>query len=270
MLGFCSFQSGSLERAEQETPRFTGVLMKSRKMKIGELNFNTKKSAIEFYRSILNKYDANTSVDDEDFSYLVDLLNYNSDKNGIAVNEENTAEIEDNELLEEVDDIFVDYHPVYKKVKCFYAVFGEEEWLFSYLLAINGNLSDEKKFYISCRNSIKETLRNFKIEMFKNKPVKCAITKNTLKWENCQVDHKAPLTFSVIVKTFLKSKNIEVADIDLSYEGSIWQFSDKQFEGEFVEYHNKVALLRIISSEENQKLASKARIKPTKNDFTLS
>ena len=36
-------------------------------MKIGELNFNTKKAAIEFYRNILNKYDANTSVDDEDF-----------------------------------------------------------------------------------------------------------------------------------------------------------------------------------------------------------
>jgi hypothetical protein len=77
------------------------------------------------------------------------------------------------------------------------------------------------------------------------------------------------MTFSVIVKTFLKSKSIEVADIDLSYEGSIWHFSDKQFESEFVECHNKVALLRIISSEENQKLASKARIKPTKNDFKL-
>jgi hypothetical protein len=146
---------------------FTGVLMKSRKMKIGELNFNTKKSAIEFYRSILNKYDANTSVDDEDFSYLIDLLNYNSDNNEIAVNEENKAENEDNELLEEIDDIYVDYHPVYKKVKCFYAVFGEEEWLFSYLLAINGGLSDEKKFYISCRNSVKGILRNFKIEMLK-------------------------------------------------------------------------------------------------------
>ncbi|MCF7988729.1 MAG: DCL family protein [Methylovulum sp.] len=243
--------------------------MKSRKMKIGELNFNTKKAAIEFYRNILNKYDANTSVDDEDFSYLIDLLNYNSDNNETATNEENKAEDEDNESLEEIDDIYVDYHPVYKKVKCFYAVFGEEEWLFSYLLAINGGLSDEKKFYISCRNSVKEILRNFKIEMFKNKPVKCAITKNILDWENCQVDHKAPMTFSVIVKTFLKSNNIEVSDIDLSYEGSIWHFSDKQFETEFVEYHNKVALLRIISSEENQKLASKARIKPTKNDFTV-
>lgn len=172
--------------------------MKSRKIKIGELNFNTKKSAVEFYRAILNKYDVNTSVDEKDFSYLIDLLNYNSDQNEITVNEENKTE-EDNELLEEIDDIYVDYHPLYKKVKCFYAVFGEEKWLFSYLLAINGGLSDERKFYISCRNSVKGILRNFKIEMFKNKPVKCAITKNTLEWENCPSNCTLPKEWSALI-----------------------------------------------------------------------
>lgn len=238
--------------------------MKGHKLKIGEMNFNTKKSAIEFYRNILNKYEANTSISDEDYSYLVDLLNYNSD-----TSEESDLKNKGSELLIEIDDIIVDYHPAYKKTKCFYAIFGEEEWLFSYLLAINGDLSDEKKFYISCRHSIKNILRDFKKKIFENKPVRCAVTKNVLTWENCQVDHKAPMTFSVIVKTFLKSHNIEIMDIGLSYEGSIWQFTDKNFEQAFVEYHNKVALLRVISSKENQKLASKARLKPTKNDFSV-
>ena len=107
-------------------------------------------------------------------------------------------------------------HPVYKKTKCFYVVFGEEKWLFSYLLAINGGLSDEKKFYISCRNSIKTVLHEFKTKIFKNKPVRFAVTKNILTWETCQIDHKAPMTFSVIVKTFIKAKNIEVTDVELS------------------------------------------------------
>jgi hypothetical protein len=53
--------------------------------------------------------------------------------------------------------------------------------------------------------------------------------------------------------TTLKSKNIEVADIYLSYDGHIWHFSDKQFESEFVGYHDKAAFLRIISSEEKSK-----------------
>ena len=113
-------------------------------------------------------------------------------------------------------------------------------------------------------------MREFKTKIFENKPVKCAITKNILTWEACHIDHKAPMTFSVIVKTFLKAKNIEVTDVDLSYENSIWRFSDKEFEREFIEYHNKLALLRVISPEENQKTSSKARLKPTKNDFFLS
>ena len=137
--------------------------MKGHKLKIGEMNFNTKKSAIEFYRNILNKYEANTSISDEDYSYLVDLLNYNSD-----TSEESDLKNKGSELLIEIDDIIVDYHPAYKKTKCFYAIFGEEEWLFSYLLAINGDLSDEKKFYISCRHSIKNILRDFKKKIFEN------------------------------------------------------------------------------------------------------
>jgi len=241
--------------------------MKIRNIKIGALDFKTKKSATEFYRSILNKYEVGSSVDDEDFSYLIDLLNYNSDKNSVLLNEESKDEADDE--LFTLDNIFIDYHPIYKKTKCFYAVFGDEEWLFSYLLAINEDLSDEKKFHIACRNSVKENLRNFKIQMFRNKPVKCAITKKILDWENCHIDHKSPLTFSVIVKTFLTSKNINISDIDLSYENSLWQFSDKQFKSEFVEYHNKVALLRVLSSEENEKRSSMGRIKPTKNDFMI-
>lgn len=244
--------------------------MSGHKLKIGETRFNTKKSAIEFYRGILNKYAPKAFVSDEDFGFLVDLISYNSDETSVEIkNSEMDFADEDGEIFIEIDDIFVDYHPIYKKTKCFYVLFGEEEWLFSYLLAINGDLSDERKFYISCRNSITNTLRNFKIKLFKNKPVKCAVTKSVLTWEDSQVDHKSPMTFSVIVKTFLKSRDIEVADVNLSYESGIWRFSDKIFEQEFVEYHNKVALLRIISSKENQKLASKARLKPTKNDFTI-
>lgn len=67
--------------------------MRGHKLKIGEMNFSTKKSAIEFYRNILSKYEANTSVSDEDYSYLIDLLNYNSD-----ASEENNLENEDGGL----------------------------------------------------------------------------------------------------------------------------------------------------------------------------
>lgn len=241
--------------------------MKKREIEIGERNFKTKKSAIEFYKTILNKYDANMSLDDSDYSAVLDLFNYNPSENNQIEEIESLPEEQSDVLY--IDDIIVDLHPVYKKTKCFYIISDEEKWLFSYLLAINGNLSDEKKFTIACRNAIKNTLHKFKEQLFENKPVKCAITKKTVGWENSHIDHKAPMTFSVIVKTFINSNAINIANIELEYEDSLWSFSDKDFERKFIDYHNKVALLRIISSEENLKISSNARLKPTKNDHVI-
>jgi hypothetical protein len=239
-------------------------------LKIGDITYTSKKAALEFYRKILNKYEVNNSISDLDFSYLIDLFNY-SPFNIKDPLEKDIKNSEDGDnVIFEIDDIVVNYHPIYKKTKCFYFIVDEENWLFSYISAINGSISEEQLFCISCRNAVKEVLRNFKIEMFKKRPVKCAITKKNVEWENCHVDHKSPMTFSVIVKTFLKSFNIEISNIDFSYEDSFWHFNNLDFKNKFIEYHNKVALLRIISSEENLKLAAKARIKPSKNDYILN
>ena len=170
--------------------------MKKREIKIGEREFKTKKSAIEFYRTILNKYDANMSLDDCDFTSVFDLFNYNPSENNQTEEIESFAEEQDDVLY--IDDIMVDLHPSYKKTKCFYIISDEEKWLFSYLLAINGNLSDEKKFTIACRNAIKKTLHKFKEQLFKNKPVKCAITKKTLEWDNSHIDPSGSDTFTEI------------------------------------------------------------------------
>lgn len=242
--------------------------MKKREIEIGERKFKTKKSAREFYRNILNKYDTGMSLDDSDFSAVFDLLNYNPSESIQADEIESLAEEEDDVLY--IEDIIVDLHPIYNKTKCFYIQFEKEKWLFSYLLAINGNLSDEQKFTIACRNAIKKTLHKFKEQLFKNKPVKCAITKKTLEWENSHIDHKAPMTLSVIVKTFINSNAINITDIELEYKDSLWRFSDKDLENKFIDYHDQLALLRIISSEENLKISSAARLKPTKNDHNIN
>jgi len=242
--------------------------VKKPEIEIGERKFKTKKFAIEFYRTILNKYDTGMSLDDFDFSAVLDLFNYNTSENNQIEEIEKLPEEQSDVLY--IDNIIVDLHPVYKKTRCFYIISEEEKWLFSYLLAINGNLSDEKKFAIACRNAIKDTLHKFKEQLFENKPVKCAVTKKTLEWENSHIDHKAPMTFSVIVKTFINSNAINIADIELEYEHSLWGFSDKDFERKFIDYHNKLALLRIISSEENLKISSNARLKPTKNDYNIN
>lgn len=66
------------------------------------------------------------------------------------------------EIGEHVSSIKVDYHPEFKSTKCFYCLHGKEKQLFSYLLAINGRVSDSQRFSKACRNLVAERLREFK------------------------------------------------------------------------------------------------------------
>ena len=231
---------------------------------INDKIFKTKKSALEFYRDILNKYQPGSYLDDGDFSHLVDLVNYRHE-----FSSENLTELEEDGEMMDIDEVFVDYHPIFKKTKCFFIVFGEEVWLFSFVLSINGGLSCESKFYIACRNSVKKVLHGFKEEVFKNKPVKCSISKKSVDWSGCHIDHKSPMTFSVIVKTFIESRKIDIYETELKYEDYLWQFADEDVEKDFSSYHGNLAILRIISAEENLKLSSKGRLKLGKNDHKL-
>ena len=242
---------------------------------IGEMIFTSKTAALSHYKTMLAKYSFGSIVDDEDYSQLIDLANYvTPDKETYSLDESvgvsDRSDEFDDEEVNIVDEIVVDRHPFFRTTKCFYFVYGEDKSIFSYILSINGGYSNEQLFYISCKNSINETLRTYKMEVFRNRPVKCLISNKELEWEECHIDHKSPMTFSVIVRTFLKSNDIDVDNIEYSHEGTVYHFQDDNLSDKFRKYHNSVAILRTISKVENMKLASKARIKPTKNDFSFT
>jgi len=104
---------------------------------------------------------------------------------------------------------------------------------------------------------------------FKNRPVKCVISGEIVEWEECQVDHKSPLTFSVIVKSFIIANNLDIAKIEYTYSNSREKFVDESIAKNFDEFHKNMAVLRIISTKENLKLSGSARVKPTKKDGIL-
>jgi len=230
---------------------------------IGDKVYKTKKSALDYYKSILNKYDFNSDLDDADFEDILSLINYSPTK--VENVENQNSEIEDMVI----NNVYVDSHPMYKRTKCFYIEFGEEVWLFSYILAINGDMSDEKKFYVACRNSIQNYINEFKRNIFKQEKPKCAITSKDLTFQECHIDHKPPMTFSVIVQTFIKANNIKIYDEEIDYINQIWQFNNNKIKSKFINYHNDLAILRIISSKENLKGSKNGRIKPTKNDHNI-
>ncbi|NLN13101.1 MAG: hypothetical protein GX169_02620, partial [Arcobacter skirrowii] len=90
-----------------------------------------------------------------------------------------------------------------------------------------------------------------------------------LEWEDAHIDHKAPLTFSVIVKAFIVSHDIDIDMIEFEEKDGIVTFRDLGISVSFDKFHKNMALLRVVSKNENIKRSSNARIKATKNDFLL-
>jgi Protein of unknown function (DUF3223) len=256
-------------------------------LNIGDKTFSSKSKALAFYKDILNSYDAGEELNKEDYTCVMDLIhrdyineevdyyqseNDDKEENNISLLVQKIREkIQDSEVEtdEHISSIIVDYHPEFRSTKCFFLICGNEKHIFSYRLSLNGDLSDSQRFSNACRNLIAERLRNFKKQRFKNRPVKCAVTNEIVEWEECQIDHKAPLTFSVIVKSFIVSNKIDVSKVEYFCEVTKEQFADQELAERFDIFHKEMAVLRVLSTKENNKLSGGARIKPTKKDGTL-
>lgn len=244
---------------------------------IGDKTFSSKTSAIKFYKEILDKYNFGEILSNEDAKILIAL----------AIKEDGTPEevaefAEDfvadfnedkDESFDRLRGVMVDRHLDFRNTKCFY-FFGDTNEgnfkdIFSYRMAINGLPTDMQTFSRACRFTVHDRIRKFKMQQFKNRPVQCVISGEVVEWEECQVDHKSPLTFSVIVKSFIVANNLDVSKIEYTYSNSREKFVDETIAEKFYEFHKSMAVLRIISTKENLKLSGSARIKPTKKDGIL-
>lgn len=229
---------------------------------IGSKVFESKTKALSHYKEILNSYSAGETLRERDFESVFDLIYKGYDKTDISCYEEETGDT--------VKSIHVREHPEFRNTKCFVIEDGKgETQLFSYILSINGSLSDTKIFSRACRHAVDDRLREFKKDIFKNRPVRCAITNEIVEWEDCQIDHKAPLTFSVIVKSFIISNNIDISSVKYVTDISKEKFSNTDLAERFVRFHSAMAVLRILSTIQNAKLSGAARIKPSAKDGTL-
>lgn len=230
---------------------------------IANQEFPTKKAALQFYQNILTSYEVGSVLNEPDKKFIVNLVYRDFDPEEVECYERETGDY--------IKDVIVDTHPDFKKTKCFYLVEpNDERVIFSYRLAINGGLSNMQKFIRACRHTVQAELREFKKARFSNRPVRCAISGKTVEWEECQIDHKAPLTFSVIVKSFIVSNVLDIDLVEYTYQNSSEFFSSQELSEKFSAFHKGMAILRIVATEENVKLSSKARISPTSKDWEIS
>lgn len=161
------------------------------------------------------------------------------------------------------------HHPNYlqkcgigiKGFKIKYTRFGEKGFIlyrkdnsftdFSYLICIQKpTLSSQIKQ--ACRTAVEKDIINFKKREFGGeKIIECNVSNKKLTFNKSHVDHH-PISFKDIFEMWIVNKTIMKNDLNPTKdnEETIY-FINKKIEKDFRDFHNKIAILRIVSPEIN-------------------
>ncbi|MBN2237801.1 MAG: DCL family protein [Bacteroidales bacterium] len=228
-------------------------------IKIGSKEFVSKKEALNHYKAILNSYDFGETVKKDDFSDIMDLLETHpkvTEKIGVGINMVKIARLKYN-------------------TKSFELVRGDGSTeYFSYTKRINAPKSDFTRFREACRQVIQEDMRKVKIDYFEKYSsmgkVKCQETGESLRYEELNIDHRQPNTFSVIVDRFIELKNLKLNEIEyIQIDGAPNELKDKNLKEEFRLYHKNKANLRIVKKQLNLGRSFQAKIGRQNKDLKI-
>ena len=115
----------------------------------------------------------------------------------------------------------------------------------------------EQEFAEACREAVQPDLDAAKKAHFEQHgnaegKVPCEVTGEMVAIYESHLDHKKPMTFEVIVRTFVAANKLTIRPEMLSISGDaqfVTTFADEDLRQKFREYHNSVADLRIASCE---------------------
>jgi hypothetical protein len=229
-------------------------------IKIGDKEFASKKDALIHYKTILNSYNFGECLSQDDIKDILDLLENHPnviEKIGVGIEDIRIARLKyDTKSFELV------------------RLDGSTEY-FSYTKRINSPKTDFTKFREACRQAIQNDLRNVKLAYFdkfsKKGQVKCQETGELLKYEELNVDHRQPNTFSVIVDRFIEVCKIDIKNIEyLQVDGGSNELADEDLKQKFREYHKDKANLRIVKKSLNLGRSFQARINRQKKDLKVT
>lgn len=207
----------------------------------------------------MNSYDFGETISSQNFSDLLDLLETHpevTEKVGVGIESIRVVKLKYN-------------------TKAFELVrFDGSTEFFSYTKRINAPKNDFTKFREACRQVIQEDLRKVKLEYFekysKKGQVKCQETGSLSKYEELNVDHRQPNTFSVIVDRFIELNNIDIQRIEyIPVDGGPNELADEELKTKFKQYHKDKANLRIVKKNLNFGRSFQARVKRQKKDLTI-
>ncbi len=226
---------------------------------IGEREFATKKDGLNHYKTILNSYEFGQTLNNDDLRDVLDLLETHpkvKEKIGAGIETVRIAKLKYNTRSFEL--VRTDNSTEY----------------FSYTKRINAPKTNFTRFREACRQVIQEDLRNVKLAYFdknsKKGQVKCQETGELAKYEELNIDHRQPNTFSVIVDRFIELNRLDLEKIEyLQIDGGPNELSNERLKAEFRQYHKDKANLRIVKKSLNLGRSFQARINRQKKDLKV-
>jgi hypothetical protein len=227
------------------------------------IEFRSQKDAIEHFKNMLGSYRNGQTIEGDDYDILLALLERHPEadkKIGCGVKR----------LYKDKTDM---------PTSCFWIERTDgSKTDFSYRTAISAKgKSLYQEFLEACRAAVQDDLRLTKEKFFEkfsdqDGKVECDITGDKIAIYESHLDHKKPLTFQVLVNTFIGANDIEIKPEMLSVAQDA-QFQttiiDLELKDKFRRYHHKMAQLRVIKAERNLSLGGSERILKSRNPVLI-
>jgi hypothetical protein len=232
-------------------------------VRVGELEFPTKKAAKVFFKEMLARYSDGEDTNAEDSAHLDKLIERHPEaaqKIGPGIKR----------FYRQRTD---------KGTSCFWLERTDgTETEFSYPTCVDAKeKSLYEEFAEACREAVQPDLIATKREYFGKHAdhegrVPCDITGEMIKFDESHLDHKKPMTFQVIVRTFIAANSIVPSRAMLSKprdQQFSTTFTDQELAKRFRDYHHSLAQLRVIKSRLNLSLGGSERIIKSKTPITI-
>ena len=230
--------------------------MAGKPVSIATREFATQSEATEFFKAMLNRYKPGDAVINEDAFELAALLERHPE-----YNQKVGAGIDRFEVM-----LSTIHGTQYFKIN---RVDGSGTD-FSYLTCIRG-MAPSRKTEVS--RAFREVVR---MDLFRARDafyskhrdvdglLSCAVTKNKIRSDEGHMDHRPPMTFEVIVATFLAGRGLSCDSVPITtgQDNQVTTLiANDALTEAFRQYHERVAVLDFVEKTVNLSQSSKSRIR---------
>jgi hypothetical protein len=232
--------------------------MPSKPVVIATREFGSQGEATGFFKEMLNRYQPGQRISDEDFFDLSALLERHPEyaaKVGSGVDH---------------FEVIMTEHGT----QCFRVVRNDGTGTdFSYLTCVRGRAPSRKAEVSSgFRQAVRVDLYRARDKFYADHKgddglILCAATQERIRPDEGHMDHRPPLTFEVIVTTFLASRGLNLDNVPISTGADdqvVTEITDSELREAFRSYHAAVARLDFVKSIVNLSQSSRQRVKPSR------